>query len=417
MPTEAWICALPDDLLVQILCLIPTKDAVTTMILSKRWRFVWTMLPKLDYKENFEDETSVWDFLDKSLQLHKAPSLERLRIHLGKQCPVDVDVGKWVLNAVERFVRELILEIRFIPTADPTSLPKSLYTCKALVKLTLTHKILVDVPSLPCLPSLKSLALVSVVYKDQGSHVRLLSSCPVLRYLCVVRNKSDNVTKFIVKLPSLRSLGYMDDGYGRSLVIDSPGLKYLRIIDHPLGNNISIQNMPCLLSAVVFRTHVKDKFLTSLSSVTCLNLANIKVACCSTINFSRLRKFQLYPSSSEHCWMETLVLLLHSAPKLKALIINTAFDGRHGEVPLSWNQPSSVPGCLLSRLDNFEWIDFGGSREEKQFVAYILENSKCLKTVGISLKYSKNNEEKKKIMEDLESMYRVSASSQLLLRS
>ncbi|KAG7576768.1 F-box domain [Arabidopsis thaliana x Arabidopsis arenosa] len=323
---SAWICALPDDLLVQILCLIPTKDAVTTMILSKRWRFVWTMLPKLDYKENFEDETSVWDFLDKSLQLHKAPSLERLRIHLGKQCPVDVDVGKWVLNAVERFVRELILEIRFLPTADPTSLPKSLYTCKALVKLTLTHKILVDVPSLPCLPSLKSLALVSVVYKDQGSHVRLLSSCPVLRYLHVVRNKSDNVTKFIVKLPSLRRLGYMDDGSGRSLVIDSPGLKYLRIIDHPLGDNISIQNMPCLLSAVVFRygTHVNDKFLTSLSSVTCLNLANIKIACCSTINFSRLRKFQLYPSSSEHCWMDTLVRLLHNAPKLKALIINTS---------------------------------------------------------------------------------------------
>ncbi|XP_020887603.1 putative F-box/FBD/LRR-repeat protein At5g52460 [Arabidopsis lyrata subsp. lyrata] len=181
MLSEAGICrkndrisALPDDLLLQILCLIPTKDAMTTMILSKRWRFVWTMLPKLDYADGYEDEKSnpeksVWDFLDKSLQLHKAPSLESLRINLGQQCPVDVDVGKWVLNAVDRFVRELILQIRFIPTADPTSLPKSLYTCKTLVKLTLSGKIFVDVPSSACLPSLESLVLVSVVYKDEDS--------------------------------------------------------------------------------------------------------------------------------------------------------------------------------------------------------------------------------------------------------
>ncbi|EFH58951.1 hypothetical protein ARALYDRAFT_897266 [Arabidopsis lyrata subsp. lyrata] len=72
--------------------------------------------------EKSNPEKSVWDFLDKSLQLHKAPSLESLRINLGQQCPVDVDVGKWVLNAVDRFVRELILQIRFIPTLTYTDL-------------------------------------------------------------------------------------------------------------------------------------------------------------------------------------------------------------------------------------------------------------------------------------------------------
>ncbi|KAL1225148.1 putative F-box/FBD/LRR-repeat protein [Cardamine amara subsp. amara] len=132
MPSEAGTCrkrkrtllckdrnsALPDDLLVQILCLVPTTDAVTTMIPSKRWCFVWTMLPRLEYTESYRGEQSnsekesisqmppieksfslmplvksVWDFLDKSLQLQKAPSLERLRIKLGHQCPVDVDLN------------------------------------------------------------------------------------------------------------------------------------------------------------------------------------------------------------------------------------------------------------------------------------------------------------------------------------
>ncbi|CAH8260039.1 unnamed protein product [Arabidopsis lyrata] len=399
------------------------------MVLSKRWRSVWTVLPKLDYTENSEGKKSVWDFLDKSLQLHKAPSLERLRIHLGQQCPVDVDVGKWVLNAVDRCVRELILEIRFIPTADPTSLPKSLYTCKALVKLTLWGEILIHVPSSAYLPFLESLVLAKVMYKDQDSHVKLLSSCPVLRYLLVCRNKSDNVTRFNVKLPSLRKLKYMDFAphicnahSGRSLVIDSPGLNYVDIFDLGGHCSCSIQNMPRLdvatvmprldvasVSAAKFGFQPTNKFLRSLSSVRCLDLALKEVACCSAINFPRLIEFMLRTYYSDN-WLKPLMLLLHNAPKLKALKITSAGD----EHTLSWNQPSSVPGCLLSHLEICKWKNFGGSREEKQFLAYILANSNCLKTVGISLRPSKNDEEKNKIMEDVESMYRVSASSQLL---
>ncbi|CAH8260040.1 unnamed protein product [Arabidopsis lyrata] len=341
MLSEAGICrkndrisALPDDLLLQILCLIPTKDAMTTMILSKRWRFVWTMLPKLDYADGYEDEKSnpeksVWDFLDKSLQLHKAPSLESLRINLGQQCPVDVDVGKWVLNAVDRFVRELILQIRFIPTADPTSLPKSLYTCKTLVKLTLSGKIFVDVPSSACLPSLESLVLVSVVYKDEDSQVRLLSSCPVLRNLFVFRYKPDNVTRFFVKLPSLRKLTYTDlasrdsiDESDRSLVSDSPGLNYVYIFDTG-GDDCTIQNMPHLDVAILLvGSYPTNKFLRSLSSVRCLDLSLNEVACCSAINFPRLIEFKLHTGFSDN-WLEPFMLLLHNAPKLKALMITS----------------------------------------------------------------------------------------------
>ena len=81
---------LPDDLLVHILLHVPIKDAVSTMILSKRWRSIWTMLPALDYDDSDIDgeRKSIWYFIDKSMQLHKTPVLQNLYIELGPRCPV-----------------------------------------------------------------------------------------------------------------------------------------------------------------------------------------------------------------------------------------------------------------------------------------------------------------------------------------
>ncbi|ESQ38363.1 hypothetical protein EUTSA_v10029164mg [Eutrema salsugineum] len=326
------------------------------MLLSKRWRFIWSMVPKLVYSENYEVEKSVWDFLDKSLQLNKALTLESLRIELGPYCPKHADVGKCVSNAVNRCVRELNLQLNTF--SRPHILPACLYTSKTLVKLTLTNKILVDVPSSVCLPSLESMNLTFVVYKDEDSLVRLLSSCLVLKDLFVVRDKHDNVARFTVKVSSLE----------RSLVMDSPGLRYVKIVGS-LRESFSIHNMPRLEVAFV-NVETNYKFMRSFSSVMFLDLVSTQ---------------------------ET-----------------------SGNLSVSWKQPSSVPICLFN-LEIFEWKAYGGRREEKEFLAYILANSIFLKTVGISrssfynYKPGENSLDKEQsMMEELESLYRVSASSQLL---
>lgn len=81
-------------------------------------------------------------------------------------------------------------------------------------------------------------------------------------------------------------------------------------------------------------------------------------------------------------------------------------------LPPSWNQPSSIPGCLSSQLDMFGWRHYRGREDEKQLVTYILANSKCLKTVEISLRAATPNLEEKK--KELECLPRISSSSQLL---
>ncbi|XP_010455815.1 PREDICTED: putative FBD-associated F-box protein At1g05080 [Camelina sativa] len=307
---EDRISALPDDLLVIILDLVPTKDAVATMFLSKRWFSVWTMKQRLEYKDTIEEEEdsdddddddddkhvdddehehekaveveskkSVWWFLENSLQLHRAPVIRSLCIELGPSCPTDAHVGKWVANAVDRWVLEIKLKLLW-SAVDPASLPNTLYSCKSLVILTLSDKILVDVPSSASLPSLRFLELDYVVYKDDDSLVRLLASCPILATLCVKRNdKDDNVTRFRVEVPNLSSLSYRNYRYGcgvgdtgRYLVIVTPALTHFDFRDSS-GDSCSME-LPGLDSAVIDTAsyYPDDKFLRSLSSVSSLAL-------------------------------------------------------------------------------------------------------------------------------------------------
>lgn len=275
------ISELPDDLIVAILSLIPTKDAVATMFLSKRWLSIWTMVPILDYRDEKEGRNSVWWFLHKSLQYHKAPLVDTLSVRLCSQCPTDVDVGKCVANVVDRCVRGIIFELAW--SADPTRLPNSLYSCESLRELSLSDKILVDFPYSSCLPSLQKLELFSVVYKDDDSLQRFLSiSCPVLKALFVTRKKDDNLKSLTVKVPSLWCLLYHncfmnndvveEDNSSRCLVIDTPALEEFHVMDTSRDYCLT-NHMPCLKGAYLSSNVCPDeKLLISFSSLLSLEL-------------------------------------------------------------------------------------------------------------------------------------------------
>ena len=81
------------------------------------------MLPVLYYIGKGSESNIGW-FIEKSVQLHKAPKLEMLIVRLCPSSPVDVDLGMCVENAVNRGVKFLAFNILW--KADPTSFPKSL---------------------------------------------------------------------------------------------------------------------------------------------------------------------------------------------------------------------------------------------------------------------------------------------------
>ncbi|CAN7027862.1 unnamed protein product [Brassica oleracea var. botrytis] len=329
---EDRISALPDDLLVKILLFVPTKDIVTTMILSKRWRTIWTEVPRLEYEDivsnTNSEQKSVWWFLEKSLQLHKAPILESLCIQLKEICPTNVDVAKLVAQAVDRSLRRLLFHLSWL--AKPTSMPNRLYTCETLTELELFNKIILGVPPSVCLPSLAKLFLFCVVYKDDVSLVRLLSNCPVLRILLVIRSEEDgNVKKYTVKVPSLEEFTYLYKRplslaeNTRSLVLDCPALTKLSINDHS-GDSCSIGNMPSIVRAELSTFCYPDKkILRHISSATSLSLTLTEelVVLCRPDNFSQLVDLTITPCDSG--WLEQLMLMLKSNHELKSLAIKS----------------------------------------------------------------------------------------------
>ncbi|XP_024013611.1 putative F-box/FBD/LRR-repeat protein At1g22000 [Eutrema salsugineum] len=345
---EDRISALPDDLLVRILSLVPTKDAVPTMILSKRWRSIWTMVPALQYLEinngtrgiviagllgrlldrlfgkSDQKPRCIWRFIDGSLQHHKAHVLETLAILIGGHCPVNTDVGKWIVNAVDRRVRELSFFLSW--SAEPTRLPTCLYTCDTLVSMGLYDKVLVDVPSPACFPSLKALGLYHVLYKDEDSIVRFLSSCPILKHLAVHRHYYDNVKRFKIKVPSLEIFWYECTGYKNiegTLVIDSPALKKLFITYNSAGFCL-IENKPRFEKATInVDCYLDNKFMRSISSLKYLelHLNFATVACCDAINFSKLMECKL-TLANELDWLDPLMRLLGNSPNLKVVSID-----------------------------------------------------------------------------------------------
>ncbi|KAL0885271.1 hypothetical protein Bca101_009253 [Brassica carinata] len=152
------ISDLPDQMLIEILSWLPTRQVVATMLLSRRWEFLWK-------------------------QLHEGHVFRSFKLSVSPCCGTR-KVGTWIDFAVSRRVRDL--EIDFTAARKPmiTTLPKSLYTCGTLTCLKLKALVLDDIPEeYPiCLASLRYL-YISVSSQVSGHMFigKLTAGAPLLK--------------------------------------------------------------------------------------------------------------------------------------------------------------------------------------------------------------------------------------------
>ncbi|CAL9243809.1 unnamed protein product [Arabidopsis halleri] len=402
-----------DELLVKILSFLSTKAAVRTSILSKQWKFLWRRIPKLEYHDDIknymlsmrgesrtdslllEGSQRMWRFIDMNLPLHCSPVIESLSLTLYNELFQPEDIKLWVEIAVSRCAQELSVSYSPYKGKRDALLPTSLYTCKSLVTLKLRDNILVDVPHVFCLPSLKTLHLVRVTYADEESLQRLLSNCFVLEDLVVERRVGDNVRNVSVIIPSLLSLSFeilgqcSSEGY----VIHTPSLKNFKTKDFGKCSTCLILNMPKLEEAYIATAgHNIKKLLESFTYVKRLSLfilnnnaeAFTAVYGGDDVVFNQLENLTFIIRSAY--WSKLLYWLLIASPKLRNLEFNEQFSRDGINTLVFWEQLiTCVPQCLWSSLQTFKWSGNHDSIEGKALATYILRESCQLKTATISI--------------------------------
>ncbi|CAA0395297.1 unnamed protein product [Arabidopsis thaliana] len=383
------ISRLPDDLLVKVLLFLPTKIAVSTSILSKRWEFLWMWLPKLEYHNtnySASEEQRLRSFINLNLQLHRAPIIEslRLKFSLGRSIKPQ-NIKQWIIIAVFRCVREL--SINLFPLyciENPAKLPSSLYISKSLVILKLKDQILVDVPRMVYLPSLKYLLLKRVTYKDSNSLHQLICSCPVLENLVVERDEYNHDETLSITVSSLQrlTLKISRGGSFDELVINTPSLKYFKLTDY-LGEceteldddsySYVFKDMPKLEEAHIDSTYPDiGKFVRSITSVKRLSLC-VKVNAEEAlyregICFKQLEHLKLCPCDSN--WSKLLARLLKDSPNLRELEIKLNKDHKASfdDPACLENQLNYVVQSSIPSLERFTWTWLYGSQNEIDYL-------------------------------------------------
>ncbi|CAN6897967.1 unnamed protein product [Brassica oleracea] len=410
------ISGLPDELLIKILMLVPTKVAVSTTILSKRWERLWMWLTKLDYGPRNCSESECEKlrcFLDRNLPLHRAPVLESFRLDLccSRFKPPET-INMWIGIAVSHCLRELEMMLYESDPAKPFVLPSNLYACKSLVVLKLGGDILLDVPTMASLPSLKTMELQSVRYFSDKTLPLLLSKCPLLEDLVVDLREDDTPRYLGVVVPSLQSLSlyipynnHIIDGF----VLVTPALKYFKLMDYN-EHYCLIENMPNLIEAYldVDCPDIKD-LIGSITSVKRLSICS-KDMLDEGFVFNQLEHLEVC-LCMEHS-SNQLFRLLKASSNLKRLDISL-MRGHVSQGMADWNQPTTVPECLLSSMQNLNWSSYTGEPQEREIVVYILKHAVHLKTATIKSS-SELGVPRSEMLKELEISYRASAACQLM---
>ncbi|CAH8275735.1 unnamed protein product [Arabidopsis lyrata] len=390
------INGLSDDIICHILSFLPLKEATSTSVLSKRWRYLFAFRPYLclDDQEVGGGERLI-DFVDRVLAVSGNFPIRNFSI----KCRMSIDTGhvtRWMIDVLKHGVSNLDIDII---AQDVVLVPLEIFTCKTLVELKLAGGFDAMIPDHVSLPSLKTLFLDSIWFYNSHYCVlgKLLSACPVLEELTICGDSWQNpkccrnVSSLTLKKLTIMCTERTDFW---DMTFDTPSLAYLEYSDL-VPRHYPFVNLESLVEANL------DLYVHDVSNPTNLikGLRNVEVLELSSHYtsetfyafreaipvLSKLFRLSITTDSRHYHW-KLLPILLEKSPNLETLVIKgPLYDDRYvREYGLS---------CPVKVL---KITEYGGTFEELEQMKHFLEKLPCLELVKVRAS-AINDKEKSRI--------------------
>ncbi|XP_065618071.1 putative F-box protein At1g49610 isoform X1 [Quercus suber] len=361
---EDRISALPDSILLSILCFLPINGAIKTGVLSKRWASLWTFLPSLSFDsgsfEYLDDFTSA---VDNTLLLHRAHKLTNFDIQFEYDYDTVLNprLDLWVRVATNARVEKLSLHL-WSPDCldlDRYQLPQHLYANEYVSEFNFSCcKILPN--GLPHWSSLKRLCIgYSALSEDVIRKVLMggprLESLELLQFWGLYR--LDIVSESLRKLVVDSYVQHMFESEERKLELEivAPKIECLEILGCFYTNRCWIKDVSALVEAKLdfdmrmeeegaleeFQDIVRD-ILESVHHVKKLTVGSscLKALSIMTVKHlsSPLSKCKcLTIASMGECDFPNILSLLQSSPYVETLVLDiTSWGCMWSAVCFSW---------------------------------------------------------------------------------
>ncbi|XP_027349841.1 FBD-associated F-box protein At4g10400-like [Abrus precatorius] len=369
------ISTLPDAVLCYILSFLPTRDAVATSLLSKRWETLWLSVPILDINDDtyHQNDMPLPCFVKfayaaiLALGVHQSVKRFCLLCEAYDDEPSFSDFNLWVRTAIRHGIEHLHLQMSF---SVRLNLPCYIFSLKTLVVLKL-NGLSVDSFSSVDLPSLKTLHLNRVNILEPRYFVNLLNGCPILEDL-----EAKN-------------------------------------IDFKILSDINSEGDFKILSNLV------------RADISQLNMFSVPLKVICNVGFLRIQKelitnFQVFPNLTQlELMIEGFVNLtfvfetLKRCPKLESFVLGeTRYTDPIEEQVLP--NPFIVPAFISSQLKKCCFVNYMGKEASLLLAKYIMQNSRALRTMKICSAIPSNTWQKLEMLKQLSLCPRSSATCELL---
>ncbi|KAM0047749.1 putative F-box domain-containing protein [Helianthus debilis subsp. tardiflorus] len=184
---------LPQNIIENILSLIPLRDALRTSVLSKKWRYIWRSMPKLVFTDNL-----VIAHYPRTMQKYKLVNaiFHVLLLHNGPTILVfDCCVNNLVFEIVSEFEQILsylsrenkVKELTFHNDYRSYKLPASFFSLQGLERIRLKRCTFEPPLTYNRFSCLTCLVFINVEVSAQMLR-RFLSKCPLLEHIQLVRS-------------------------------------------------------------------------------------------------------------------------------------------------------------------------------------------------------------------------------------